>query len=138
MTKVRKTALLKALAREWGEWKINEVTPEMRDRFPHLRHCAAIWSNNRYEVQGFKCETAIGGVWQIGVIRHGDIEQITWSELQRIVHERFGDEVTAIEVYPPREHEWNTQHNLRVLWILPSTWPLPFGLHLPGAWGQTV
>lgn len=132
----RQTAILKAYARTWGEWKQAEVTDKMREEFKHLKHCQRIWANNRYEVQSFQVNTAIGGVWQLGIIRHGDIAQIEWSELQRIVHELYGPEVTAVEMYPPVAEEWQTRHNLRVLWVLPATYQPPFGLHLPGAWGK--
>lgn len=136
MGKARKTAILKAFAREWGVWRQTECTDQMRSDFPHLMHCKHIWANQRYEVQAFVCETSIGGVWQLGIIRHGDIEAIAWGEIQRIVHDLFGSEVVAVEVYPAIEHEWQTTTGLRVIWILPSTWPLPFGLQLASAWGK--
>ena len=138
MGKTRRTAYLKALARTPGDWQRIGVTDEMRAQHKHLAHCAYIYSNNRVECQVFPIKTAIGGVNQLTCIRHGNIAELSWEELQRIVHELFGPEVTAVEVYPPLEHEWQTNLGLRVLWVLPSTWPLPFGLHLPGAWGQTV
>lgn len=136
--KTRKTAVLKAYAREWGAWNEAPITDEMRQEFPHLMHVKHIWANQRYEVQAFAVDSSIGGIWQLGIIRHGDIAQITWGELQRIVHELYGPEVTAVEVYPPIVDEWQTKHNLRVLWILPATYELPFGLHRPGAWGKPV
>jgi hypothetical protein len=132
----RKTAVLKAYARTWGEWKINDVTDKMREEFKHLQHCKHIWSNNRYEVQAFVCQTSIGGMWQLGIIRHGDIEPISWDEIQRIVHELLNPEVVAVEIYPALQNAWPVKHNLRVIWVLPSTWPLPFGLEQPGAWGK--
>lgn len=136
MGKARKTAVLKALARTWGSWTTQEPTDEIRRQHPHLRHCKSIHSNNRFEVHSFICETAIGGVWQIVIIRHGDLEQVTYAEGQRIIHELFGDDVVAVEVYPRLADEWHTSSNPRVLWILPSTWPLPFGLQMPNAWGK--
>lgn len=136
MSKTRKTAILKNFALQWGAWSQTEVTEQMRSDFPHLMHCKHIWANQRYEVQAFICETPIGGAWQLGIIRHGDIEQIHWDEIQRIVHELFGPEVVAVEVYPAIADEWQSKANLRVVWILPSTWPLPFGLHLASAWGK--
>ena len=132
----RQTAILKALARTWGEWKLTEPDDKIRSEHPHLRHCKCIWANNRYEVQGFVCETPIGGVWQLTVLRHGDLEKIMYSELQRIIHELFGDDIVAVEIYPALADEWQTKTNLTVLWMLPKTWPLPFGLHVKGAWGK--
>ena len=136
MSKVRPRTILKALARTWGEWKENAVTDEMKDKFPQLRHCYSIRSNNRYECQLFACNSPIGGIMQMNVIRHGDIEAISWDELQRIKHELFGPESVAIEVYPAMEHEWRTHLSLRVLWILPSGYVLPVGLEKPAAWGR--
>jgi hypothetical protein len=138
MTKVRKTALLKSLAKTWGAWQEAAVTDELQREHPHLLHCQHIWANNRYEVNAYIAQTPIGGVWQVNVFRHGDLEQITWPELQRIVHELYGPEAVAVEVYPALVDEWRTKSNLRILWVLPNTWPLPFGLHLPGAWGQNA
>lgn len=132
----RKTAILKAYAREWGAWREVPVTDQMRQEFPLLMHCKHLWANNRYEVQAYAVETAIGGVWQLGVIRHGDIAQIEWKELQRIVHDLYGPEVHAVEVFPPVAEEWQTKVNVRILWVLPATYEMPFGLHMPGCWGK--
>jgi hypothetical protein len=135
----RKTAQLKAFARgPWTPWSEVEITLEMRGDHAQLEHCKHIWANNRYEVQAFEVDTAIGGVWQITAVRHGDIEPIEWHEMQRIIHELYGPEVTAVEIYPPIAEEWDTKVNVRVAWILPSTWPLPFGLARSGAWGKPV
>lgn len=135
MEKVRRTALLKSYARTWGEWTETEITDDLRREHPHLLHCKHIWGNHRYEVNAFSVETPVGGVWQLNVFRHGNLEQITWTELQRIVHELYGPEATAIEVYPALAQEWQTKADVRVLWLLPATWPLPFGLHFKTAWG---
>jgi hypothetical protein len=137
MGKVRKTAYLKALARSWGSWSMTVPDDKLRAEHPHLRNCTSIWANNRFECQAFPCNSSIGGVWQINILRHGDLEAIEWGELQRIVHELYGPEIVAVEVYPSIDSEWKGQtKHLRVLWILPSTWPLPFGLHLPTAFGK--
>lgn len=137
MKRARQTAVLKAYARgEWTKWDPVVITDKMRNDYPQLKNCSYIYANNRYEVQIFELATAIGGIMQMTIIRHGDIEKISWEEIQRAVHELFGPEVSAIEIYPPIQFEWQTNVNLRVVWILPSTWELPFGLHLPGAWGK--
>jgi len=136
MGKVRQTALLKALARNPGEWKEKEVTDDMRRDFPHLLYCERVWFNNKHECQAFKVLSPIGGVWQLNVVRHGNLESTDWQEKQKIVHDLFGPEVYAVEIYPPIEHEWRTNLKISVLWVLPSTWALPFGLHVAGAWGK--
>jgi len=138
MGKARKTALLKAFARQKTPFQQVEITEQMIHDYPLLMHCSAIFSNSRVEVHTFNLETAIGGVVQCTLIRHGDIAPLSWEEIQESIHEIFGPEVVAVEVYPSLESEWSTKLGLRVLWILPSTWQLPFGLHLPGAWGKPV
>jgi hypothetical protein len=132
----RKTALLKAYARTWTKFEQVEITEEMRDDYVVLRHCTSIYANSLFEAQLFKIETTIGGVWQCNLIRHGDIEPATWEQIQRAIHDLFGPEVVAVEVYPAIQHEWQSKANLRVVWILPSTWELPFGLQLQSAWGK--
>jgi len=136
MTKVRKTALLKAFGRQWTPFEQVTITPEMQQEYPLLINCMAIYANSRMEVQMFAVDSAIGGVMQVTFIRHGDIEQLTWEEIQRALHEIFGPEVVAVEVYPALQDEWVTKLHLRVLWVLPSTWELPFGLDKVGAWGK--
>ena len=132
----RRTAVLKSYAREWGAWNTVEVTDQMRQENTLLMHCKGIWANNRYEVISYAVETPIGGVWQLSIIRHGDLEPISWGEIQRIVHELYGAEVTAVELYPPLEAEWKTHANPRQIWVMPMTWERPFGLDRPGAWGS--
>lgn len=108
----------------------------MRTDYPQLEHAYAIYANSRYEVQMFNAPSAIGGIMQMVVSRHGNIEDITWEELQRIKVELFGPECEAVEVYPGIADEWAGVKHIRVLWILPTTWRIPFGLHVPGAWGK--
>ena len=133
----RKTALLKSFGRHWTPFEQVPITPEMIRDFPLLATCSGIYANSRIEAQLFTVESSIGGVCQCTMIRHGDIEPLSWEDIQRALHEIFGPEVVAVEVYPSIETEWQSKLNLRVLWILPATWTLPFGLHLPGAWGKS-
>lgn len=131
----RKTAILKSLAREWTPFEQVPITDEMRKEHKLLRNCTSIFANSRFEVQLFAVETSIGGVMQMTIARHGQIEDATWEEIQRIVHEIFGPECVAVEIYPAYEHEWQTNTRVRIVWVLPSTYGLPFGLEKPGAWG---
>lgn len=100
-----------------------------------LENCSAIYSNSRVEVQLFPCKSDIGATMQCNVRRHGDIDELTWRELQRIKTELFGEQAVAVEVFPAAEQEWKPTVEVRVLWILPTTWTIPFGLHLSTAWG---
>ena len=132
----RKTALLKAYARQWTALEPVAITAEMRANWPLLKHCASVYANSRLEVHIYQLETEIGGVNQVTIVRHGQIEDVTWEDAQRAVHEIFGPEVTAVEIYPPYEYEWSTKLRIKVLWVLPYTWNLPVGLHFPNAWGK--
>ena len=132
----RGKALLKAYAKHWTPFQQVEITAQMRDEYVLLKNCHAIYSNSRFEVQLFAIETPIGGVMQATFHRHGDIEQASWEDLQRSVHELFGPEAVAIEIFPSMESEWHTKSGVRVLWILPSTWRLPFGLEFDNSWGR--
>ncbi len=135
MPKVRRRQLVKAAARHWQPWREVPITEEMRDRHPHLRHCTSILSNHRVEAQIFTVDTAIGGVSQCNLVRHGDIEALSWEELQQIIHELFGADAVAVELFPALANEWKQKTRVRVLWVLPSTYEIPFGLHKAGAWG---
>jgi hypothetical protein len=136
MPKVRQRQLVKAAARHWQPWREVPITEEMRAAHPHLRHCASIFSNHKYECQCFEIGTAIGGVMQCNIVRHGDIEPIEWEQLQAIIHELFGADAVAVEIFPALANEWHQKTRVRVLWVLPSTWPIPFGLECPSAWGR--
>ena len=103
--KARKTAVLKSMARQWTPFEKVEITERMMLDYPLLMNCKAIYANSRMEVQMFAAETSIGGVMQVTFIRHGDIEQLTWEEIQRALHEIFGPEVVAVEVYPALQDE---------------------------------
>jgi hypothetical protein len=133
----RRTALIKAAAREWTPFEQVEITDKMREAYPLLKGCTYLYKNSRYEVQIFSIETPIGGVNQATIIRHGDVATISWEEIQRIIHELFGDDVTAVEIFPALKHEWKTKIGLRVLWVLPEGYELPFGLHVKGAFGRS-
>jgi len=127
---------VKALGRFWGDWTAVDVTEEMKVSNPLLRFASNVFTNNRYQVDvfPFACP-GIGGIQQLCVTRHMDVEEITWDELQRIKAELFGDDVTAIEQFPAEHLSWKIQRKVRVLWILPRDYVLPFGLHFEEAWG---
>lgn len=138
MTKVRDRTKLKIAAREWTAFVEQPITAELRARFPFLAHCESIRVNSRFEVQLYPCGSSIGGVMQADIRRHADLAPITFRDLQRIKLELFGPEAVAIEVFPRPADEWPMNAEIRVLWILPSSYQLPVGLHLPNAWGRSV
>ena len=131
----RLRAKMKALARSWSPFVSVPITEELIRMNPLLANCHAIFANSRYEVQLFNCPSPVGGVVQMLVARHGNIERITWEELQRVKNEIFGENYSAVELYPPSDTEWKVTREIRVLWILPLDYVPPFGLHLSGAWG---
>jgi len=133
MTKpARKTAALKALARQWTPFARIEITPDMRAQYALLRHCHSLYSNSRMEVQCFAIESSIGGVMQVTLKRHGNVEEVTEDDMRRTLLELFGPAATAVEIYRAIEEKWK----IRILWILPATWKLPFGMHLSTAFGR--
>lgn len=124
---------LKTLAKSWGEWE--ERKPSKEEAAPFGLSPDFCYLNNRYHVQVYMVQTEWGMMAQMTIGRHGDLAPITWDELQRIKDELAGEDETAVEVYPAAENLVN-KANLRHLWILPDGFALPFGLHLPNAWGK--
>jgi hypothetical protein len=61
------------------------------------------------------------------VRRHDDKPvRANWNVLQQIKNEMVGEDVTMVEVYPPRCEVVN-EANVRHFWQVE---PLPFGLHI--------
>ena len=125
---------LKTIGREWSAWQEIPVTDEIRASSPHMAHVSRIFANSRFEAQCFTCATAMGGVAQLVVARHGHLEPVTWNDLQRVKNELFGVDALAVEVYP---REVVREMKIRILWILPEGTDLPYGLDKPSAWGNT-
>lgn len=67
---------------------------------------------------------AEGGVIHLGVSSLSN-ERPSWWEMQRIKDELAGEEMTAVEVYPPHT-EIVDGADMFHIWVLPSA--LPFGL----------
>lgn len=131
---------LKALARTWGEWDRIVPTEQQKAEHPISENVSVCYSNNRYGVQVYECfieKLGLAGetITQVTIGRHGDLESITWDELQRIKNELIGEDRVAIEIYPPVRQLVN-QANLRHLWVFHQGYTLPFGLHLPTAFGR--
>ncbi len=131
----RMRARLKTLARVWGEWEEREITDDQRRDYPVAENVYRTFLNNRFHVQIYRIETGWGEVLQLTVGRHGDLGQPSWSELQRIKNELIGRERVAVQVFPAESHLVD-QADLLHLWVLPKGFELPFGLHLPSAWGM--
>jgi hypothetical protein len=124
----------------WGEWfRFPSTAPGAcpmdliigNPRASRSSECSYL--NHWYVVTLFEFPCEWGDVIQVSVVRTDDA-RITWAELQRIKNELFGCERLGIEVLPP-ESELVDRENAYHFWILPEDSSLPFGLHLPGAFG---
>lgn len=49
---------------------------------------------------------------------------ITWDDLQMVKNKIFGEERTAIEIFPPESQLINVR-NVRHLWLMPEDYKLP-------------
>jgi hypothetical protein len=126
---------MKTVAREWTAWQEMPITDEIRESVPHMEHASKLWANSRFEIVGYECPTTLGGVWQLLLIRHGHIEPILFDDCLRVKNELFGVDSLAVEIYPRGA---DRSSKTRLLWILPQGASLPYGLDVPGAWGEPI
>lgn len=82
--------------------------------------------DRQYCVMTRKINTVWGGI-EHACIKSANDSDISWSEKQRIKNELFGENVTAIEVFPASNNLVDAA-NMYHLWILPEKFNLPFGL----------
>lgn len=129
----RKTHKLKLVAKTWGSWREVPVTGDIRSEAPHLEHLSKMFINNRFRVDIFYCGSEVGGVVHACILRHGLLESPDAQEVQRIKSELFGIDSEAVEIFPAKAT--SIPKNVRHLWILPTTWKLPFGFESETAWG---
>ncbi len=130
----RHTKRLKIAAKIPGPWRELTVTAEMRAEAPHLARLAKRFYNRALQVDLFNCASPIGGVVHAVVLRHGLVTAPSSQELQDVKNSIFGPETEAVEVYPANTGEVPT--SIRHLWIMPTTYSLPFGYTMPNAWGD--
>ena len=114
----------------WEPLEPKLLTRDQRACFEGLGNFAGAWVNNILSVQGYRRE-AWGGVMQLAVRRHDEVEIAGWDILQRVKNEIAGVEAVAVEVYPP-QGEVVDQANMRHLWVLPDGFDLP--LTIRGRW----
>lgn len=81
-----------------------------------------------YCVMSRTVETEWGTVQHV-CIRNAYNTDIPWIEKQAIKNELFGEEVTAIEVFPSMS-ELADEANMYHLWILPNNFKIPFTLKI--------
>ncbi len=76
-----------------------------------------VYQNNKYIVQVFLNQKRNGRIYTKVMIRRSDAQPIySWSDLQRIKNECFGEEVEAIQ-YFPKQSELTDVANLYWIWI---------------------
>lgn len=85
------------------------------------------WSS-KYDASVSESSTPIGWVRHLKVKRLDGLDDIGWNDLQTIKNEVLGDDVLAIEFYPPLIDVVD-ECNVRHLWEIPPHL-LPFGLHI--------
>jgi hypothetical protein len=111
----------------WGEWE--EISPlrwhiSPTNPPPGLKRFV---KNNIYSVQFFEHQTDWGLITRILIRRHDQKTTVFWAHKQRIKNELFGQEFTALEVFPPQSKLFD-EANIYHLWILPFSMKLPIVL----------
>ncbi len=123
---------LKTISKEWSPFIEVDVTDELRNAAPFLKNVWKRWANSRFIVDSFIVKTPIGGVVQLAIVRHGQLDVANWFEVERIRLELFGPEHLGIEIH---ERGVGSTMKARMLWIMPSDFDLPCGLDKSNAWG---
>lgn len=125
---------LKTIGKVWSDWESVPVTDRMRTEHQYLKNVHSIFRNSRLSAHMFSVTTPQGAFMQVDFKMHtGD--EISWEELQRAKRELFSPDAVALEIYPAAAIEWNSAHNIRILYVCPTSYELVFGLHLPTAFG---
>ena len=90
-------------------------------------------SNDGYNAMSRKIRTKWGPVEHVTISRidgfnYGGSGDIPWAVKQEIKDELFGKKCTAIEVFPERRNLVDVC-DVYHLWVLPTDFKLPFGIH---------
>jgi len=109
-------------------WNVLEDVTEMqRERHRVLspgstmKQPDRVWMNNHYTVQVHEGQTVLGRRATKLFIRRNDAGAVhSWYDFQRIKNALYGEEATAIEVYPP-ESKLTDVANVYWLWVLEDT-----------------
>lgn len=80
------------------------------------------WMNDVYIVFSRQIEN----VEHVAICRR-DGKIVTWSEKQQIKNDLFGEERTAVEIYPPAK-ELIDDNNVFHLWVYEEGYKIPFSL----------
>jgi hypothetical protein len=121
----------------WGPWEWRPHVTDPRNRLVRAARARGIRTadglqnaclNEVYSVQFFVAETAWGTVDHLMIRRHDEGTDVPWHDKQRIKDELLGSDRIAVEVYPARKDLVDAA-NIYHLWVLPTGFSLPFGLH---------
>ena len=108
-------------ALEWNPFE--DVTEQARQRHLLLnsrpgRLPDQIWLNNRFSVQCYRGERQLGHRVTRAMIRRNDAEPIySWSDLQRLKNEIFGESARAFQMFPAQD-ELVDVANMYWLWVI--------------------
>jgi hypothetical protein len=111
----------------WGEWE--DIPPHQwgRSPCPPPPGLKRFTKNNIYSVQFVEHCTGWGKLTRIMIRRHDQKTTVSWMHKQRIKNELFGEEFTALEVFPP-ESKLFDEANIYHLWIFPPDIEVPIVL----------
>lgn len=110
-------------------WKV-EMSPKSTGEYKGswLGEMDMCWRYNReYIVMARRIQTEWGEVIH-ACFRNRDNTDIPWAKKQWIKNSLFGDNVTAIEVFPKKDRLID-EANMYHLWVFEKGFELPFGIH---------
>lgn len=110
---------------KWQE-KPNPMIKGHKNGWVGELNLALVDKNKNYCVMIRKVQTSWGEI-EHACIRNTASTDIPWSEKQKIKNEIFGENATAIEVFPS-EKNLVDEANMYHLWVLPNDFKLPFSL----------
>lgn len=109
-------------------WKL-ETSPKATGKYSGwLGEMNMCWRYNReYVVMARRVQTQWGEVIH-ACIRNAANTDIPWSKKQWIKNSLFGENVTAIEVFPKKDRLIDDA-NMYHMWVFEKGFDLPFGIH---------
>ena len=116
--------LIAGMRGPWTPWDHARMPDGQCPFGAHIVH-----RNNYYTVLEAQRVTEWGAVAHLAIRRHDEKMTDSWKDKQRIKDTLKGAIFTAIEVFPT-ENDLIDEANMAHLWVLPTTTPIPFGLHI--------